>query len=572
MAGGKETPRQKMIGMMYLVLTALLALNVSKEVIAAFVSINDKLDASSEIINQNSSDAYFGFDQKKAALTARKEDLTQFNIWYEKSLNLKKETDQLVGFILQEANEMIKLAEGEDWIGEKNETGQITKLKPLIHIKNMDNYDVPTHYFVGSNPKQPNAKGKALRKAFHQYRDKICEMMGTYTIGDRHYQFTPPASPQGLQQALQSVNPKDTAKLKQFYQTLTLPEKLQSHDMDAEMMPWASVMFDHAPVVAAASILNSLKLDIKNAESLASEYLLAKVKAPIFVFNKIEPLAFASTGYINQGDSLDLSIMIAAYDSTTKNTIRYALDGDTLPEQWLETSGPLVLSGNKPGQHNVKGVIGVKERGMMVWKPWDFQYTVGQPMGTIGMPEMRTLYRGYKNIVEGSASGYPSDKVTLSGNGCQLAKQGDQWIVTPSRGVRKANISIIGHNGNGTKTTLGNYSFDVRDLPSPNIYFGGIDVSSNPVVSLAQLKAQSRFSLRYGPEITLSDVDFTILEGSVNVSKIVTRNGKILGGGRIDDKAERDIRQAVGQQVSISIKYRDPSGKTKKIGGIIRVR
>ena len=64
MAGGKETPRQKMIGMMYLVLTALLALNVSKEVIAAFVRINDKIDSSSQIIHQNSDNIYHLFDQK----------------------------------------------------------------------------------------------------------------------------------------------------------------------------------------------------------------------------------------------------------------------------------------------------------------------------------------------------------------------------------------------------------------------------------------------------------------------------------------------------------------------------
>ena len=88
-------------------------------------------------------------------------------------------------------------------------------------------------------------------------------------------------------------------------------------DMDGEM-PWPSVMFDHAPIVAAAAMLTSLKLDIKNAESVASEYMLSKVEAPSFNFNKIEPLAFARTGYINQGDSLDLSVMIAAYDSVMK--------------------------------------------------------------------------------------------------------------------------------------------------------------------------------------------------------------------------------------------------------------
>ena len=64
MSGGKETPRQKMIGMMYLVLTALLALNVSKQIIAAFVTINDKIDYSAEIINQKNHGVYQGFNKK----------------------------------------------------------------------------------------------------------------------------------------------------------------------------------------------------------------------------------------------------------------------------------------------------------------------------------------------------------------------------------------------------------------------------------------------------------------------------------------------------------------------------
>lgn len=71
MAGGKETPRQKMIGMMYLVLTALLALNVTKEVVNAFVTINDKLDASASIINGKVQDDYNTFEQKKMSILSK---------------------------------------------------------------------------------------------------------------------------------------------------------------------------------------------------------------------------------------------------------------------------------------------------------------------------------------------------------------------------------------------------------------------------------------------------------------------------------------------------------------------
>ena len=133
MSGGKETPRQKMIGMMYLVLTALLALNVSKQIVAAFVTLNDKLDASAEIIHHKSQDIYHGFDQKRAALVATKGDMKLLELWEGKSTELKAETAAMVGFLLNECNDMIKVSEGVNWYESEDvdEAGNITKLRPL---------------------------------------------------------------------------------------------------------------------------------------------------------------------------------------------------------------------------------------------------------------------------------------------------------------------------------------------------------------------------------------------------------------------------------------------------------
>ena len=134
MAGGKETPRQKMIGMMYLVLTALLALNVSKQIVSAFITINDKLEASNKIIDNKSGDVYFGFSQKRAALNAINGNTEKLVYWENKAITLKSKTASIVGFLLNECNDMIKESEGEDWIEEKDDDGNIIKLKPLMKI------------------------------------------------------------------------------------------------------------------------------------------------------------------------------------------------------------------------------------------------------------------------------------------------------------------------------------------------------------------------------------------------------------------------------------------------------
>lgn len=565
MAGGKETPRQKMIGMMYLVLTALLALNVSKQIIAAFITLNDKLDLSAEIINNKNNDTYGGFDQKRAALKATKGDTKLLDEWNAKADQLKAETAIIVGYLLSECNEMIKVSEGTDWVEETDDNGNIKKLKPLQEITGMDNYDIPTAMFVGGNPTAPIQRGLDIRLKVHEYRDKICALMGTYKQGKNNWTFTAPADLEGLSDACKSANPEDTAKIASFYRALTLPEELDAGH-DAGMHPWVAVMFDHAPIVAAAAMFTSLKLDIKNAESMASEYMLSKVEAPVFNFNKIEPLAFARTGYINQGDSLQLSVMIAAYDSTEESTIRYGIDADTAnPENWKETVGKIGLDGSKAGPHKVKGQIGVKEKGEITWKPWEFSYTVGQPMGVVALPEMRVLYWGYDNVVEGTASGFPPERVTLSGSGCSLSSKGNnQYVAKVSRGTRSAKISVSGKKEDGSSVSLGSFDFECRPMPNATVYFGKTEMGGT--ASYTAAKNQSNVRVGYDPSIPLTGVSFSILGGQVKVDG-VPGTGKVLSGGSFDSKAKSLLNQSKGKTVTIVVDYKGPDGVGKK-GGI----
>lgn len=560
MAGGKETPRQKMIGMMYLVLTALLALNVSKQIVAAFVTLNDKLDASATIINNKNEDTHAEFDKKRAALQATKGDMKLFELWQGKATELKTETALMVSYLLGECNEMIKTAEGVDWIEEKDEAGNIVKLKPLMEINGMDNYDIPTNMFVGGNPNAPVQRGLDIRVKIHEYRDKVAVLMATYQQGkDKNWSFTPPADASGLTEALKTCNPSDTAKIAQFYRALTLPEKLHAHEDGAEDMPWPSVIFDHAPIVAAAAMFTSLKLDVKNAESMATEYMLGKIEAPVFNFNKIEPLAFARTGYINQGDSLALSVMIAAYDSNEVSKIKYGIDADTANEaNWKEVTGKIGLNGSSPGLHKVKGVIGVKEKGELAWKPWEFSYTVGQPMGVVAQPELRVLYWGYDNKVEGTASGYDPSSVTLSGSGCSLSSKGNgTYIAKVERGTRTAKISVSAKKDGGGSVSLGSFDFVCKPMPPAEIKFAG--VKSGESIQYTAARGTNKVTVGIDPSSPLQAVSYTVTGGSVFVGGI-PGEGKIGAGGTLDSKATGLINQSKGKTIIFEVSYKGPDG------------
>ena len=566
MAGGKETPRQKMIGMMYLVLTALLALNVSKEIIAAFVTINDKLDMSGEIVSQSTADTYFEFEKKRLGIQTQGGDLTAVNLWEGKANQLNRRTKQVISFILGESNEMIKMAEGgQDWVAERDEDGHIIELKSLFDISAMDNYDIPTNRFIGGNPQKPKNEGVRLRDSVLEYRNDITELMGNYKYGENTWTFEAPESFEGLKDALSTANPDDTVRIAQVYKALSLPEMIEVKDAGrVKETPWPSAMFDHAPIVAAAAMLTALKVDVLNAESVVAEHMLSKVDAPSFNFNKIEPMPFARSAYINPGDSLDLKVMIAAYDSTDVPEIRYGINEDTLPEKWKTTTGKINLPGARAGEYRVKGQIGVKEKGQLSWKDWSFRYTVGSPTGTVSLPEMNVLYRGYDNKVTGAASGYPDFRLS-GGNNVSVSKSGQEYIAKPGRG-RSATINISGIAEDGSTASLGSFEFRVQNLPKPSIRLGRIDDGES--ATSAQVRAATRLFAGYPPEIPL-DATFSVTKWEVQVG----RNRANGTGAALDGNARRILSQAqAGDVIAIYTSYREPGGNINRRNATYRVK
>ena len=342
MGGGKETPRQKMIGLMYLVLMALLAMNVSKEVINAFVTLNDKIERGNDIIKGTMDGAYGSFEQAIAGIKATggsKEDIENIEKIQAQALQVKEWSKGLSNYFVEQSSDLIKFAQDEafgvmhegDSPGDKHysvdEAGYYT-LFPLIHLSKKDDYDAATNLYVGEGG-FANPKGTYIVDSITGYRDRLCMLIANYTDDKgATYSFTPPADlkidiegdaaslkkfEDGLKASLSTVNPADTALIKQIYSILTPPEMTDNH---GEKYPWIAKQFDHAPLVAAIAMFTAIRSDILQAENKAVTHIASRVSAPKFNFNKIEPLAFAPASYINQGDSIKLSVMIAAYDST----------------------------------------------------------------------------------------------------------------------------------------------------------------------------------------------------------------------------------------------------------------
>ncbi len=577
MAGGKETPRQKMIGMMYLVLTALLALNVSKSILDAFVAIEENTQKSN--VAQLERGNGFKSDVTSEISTTKGPDNALKLKKLKKILAQMEEVDKITAVMIQDIDKIkveILKESGEDVTKMKNnddETIMWAKgdgCKParmhLMAVQAKDQYDIPMHHIVGEDIKTPTGVGKKLWADFNDYRAKLVQVVGTYD----NFSIKPTAIndfkdnndlatkvDKMILSSKANIKRDEKGKvldlgedgqvLKDIYINLTKPERVKQHDLEG--VHWIGATFDHSPLVAAVASLSSMQQDILSARAMALAHLKSKVSTGEYSFNKIVGLAYGPA-IATANEEVEVKVMMAAFDSDNQPTVTYG--GGT----FQGTDGQYIIKTKAgSGDMNLSGTVSIKNKaGVAKTESWTHTIKVMKPQGTVSLPEMNMLYRGYNNIIEGVASGY--DETVLSGSGVTLSKQGTQYIGRVTGTGREATISISGRN-NVTKKTqqLGVFKFRVSNLPPPSLYLGTL--SSGSTAGASAVKAMSALFMKYPPEIPLK-ASFEVGTWEVSVSgapRTVQGSGKSLS-----PEALNLIKQAKpGNTVSISGKFKGPN-------------
>ena len=205
MAGGKETPRQKMIGLMYLVLTALLALNVSKQILDAFVAIEDNIQRGSITQYDRGQTAKGSLIEELGSVTkdeagrAKAEKIKKYLGMID---NIDKNVGEFIKYVDELKIDLIAEVEGPEKVktAKMNDKESIvwkkydpsTPLLParlyLQAIQTKDNFDVPMHNIVGSEISKvdPTKKGKKLWELYKGLRSSIVEIAGNYKEGEKN--------------------------------------------------------------------------------------------------------------------------------------------------------------------------------------------------------------------------------------------------------------------------------------------------------------------------------------------------------------------------------------------------
>ena len=438
MAGGKLSPRQKMINMMYLVLTALLALNVTKEVINAFVTINESVVLSNGNIDKKNQNTYAAFAQAMSVDGAKYAEVNK------RAENIRKGSKELNKFI--EETKVVLIRESD-----RLSVSDSTPTLPAMD--NKEDYDTPTRIMIGKDDHTgQGAVASDLKKRLEDFKKLIISN-------------APEASRSEYEKRLNTLlNTND-------------PEKVEDGKRTWEMMS-----FYHNPVVATVALLSKFQTDIRNAESQVAEDLFNSVGKFDFRPDRLTPKVIPNTTVVTNGSNYEADVFLAAtsstlapdvfvnatFDSTTG--ICKGCEGQPLPS--LGGYSKFTQASTGEGERKWNGVIRVtKGDGKMDYYPFNATYVAQKPNSVVSAEKMNVLYIGVDNPMAISVPGVSSDKVKVNPSGAGIVLKpnptaGAGHYMATVTTVGKSNISVSAEIG-GKVIPMGSFEYRVKKVPDP---------------------------------------------------------------------------------------------------------
>ena len=465
-----ETPRQKMIGMMYLVYTALLALNVSAEILDGFVTVGDAMNQSNENIAVKLDDSYSRFQAAYVNNPEKVQD--QWN----KAQNVQKLSKELKEFIdstqcgfLAKMQKKVVItnhetnAKREIIIVDANGNPIYDSARVALDegglgiIDAKDNVDVGTNFFYGTN-EEPDGAGVTLKNKIIEYKKKLKQILGS-----------------------------DSSNLKLGLDVES--EHFSEHE--GKSVSWEFFNFHRTIAISDMVVLSRLKAEIMNAEFDAVNNLYAQISADDFKFDHVQALVIPKSTYVMQGNRFEADIFVGAYDSKAKLSVEIGgqkYEGDSVVHYAVGAGGigPKKYSGN---------IYVKKDNSDAKAYPFSGEYFVAQPAAVVSLTNMNVIYSGIGNPIRISVPGantrdvVPSIKdgsATISRD--PEGKEGD-YIINTTQKSGKIHVQISAKMDGKTLQPMGVEEYRVKTIPDPVIKIS--KYKNGESIPLAELRAQT---------------------------------------------------------------------------------
>ena len=545
MATGKLSPRQKMINMMYLVLTALLALNVSKEILESFVTVNNGLETTKATLKEKMDQTYQTFSQYASQNQAK------YGASYAVAADIQKAANGLIKYVDETKAQVIAQTEGL-------ELDQVYAHDTVMNLKlvdKKDNYDRITEIMIGSdetNPKEGDYTAVDLRQRLEAFRDKL----------------------------LAAAGQNNSTLAENIRTTFTFPEEKEAGTTGA-VVTWETKNFYHVPLAAGVTILSKIQGDIRNMENETVNYLLGSVEQKSFKFNTLVPIVKPLSSYVTVGGTYQANIFLGAYDNQNAPEVYICgpdatLDTTSVPPKIIGDAIKLPMEGAMAKLEQTAAGAGVRTvKGIIKFKPvggeeqirsFEATYEVAQPNLVVSPTKMNVFYRGVDNPVSISVSGYSNKDIQPTYTNGQLSKATEGFVFRPGKDP-EALIGATVTNPDGSKKTLPGAKFRVKNVPNPTPYFGTKSVGDETI-------KKSELAVIPGVRAVMEnfefDLKFDVVEFKLTMIISGTPIEKITRGPALSsDMKEMVAKARPGQKVYIEgIKAKGPDGTIRSLGSL----
>ncbi len=426
------SPRQKMINLMYVVLMALLALNVSTEVLNGFSLVEDSLKRTTLNATMENIAIYDDF------AVQMKKNPQKVKQWYDKSQKVKEMSNNLYNLADELKLAIVQEADGKD--------GDVR------NIRNKEDLEAATQVMLAPG----RGRGKELYDAINAYRNSMLGMVTDYK------------QKKVIASNLTTEIPKDAMAMGKN---------------------WQEYMFESMPTVAAVTLLSKLQNDVRYAEGAVLHTLVSNIDVKDIRVNALNAYVIPNAQTVVRGDKFSARIVMAAVDTTQVPQIFIGGKEMDLPGGLYET-----IAG-RTGDFTLEGYIQVENgNGELIKREFSQKYSVVDPSATVSADLMNVLYAGYSNPLSISVPGVPVTKIQASMSGGTLQPVGPgKYIARPSTPGQNVTITVTSTN-TGRAQQMGAFTFRVRRLPDPTPYIvvkdeSGADRFKGGGLSKAQLTA-----------------------------------------------------------------------------------
>jgi gliding motility-associated protein GldM len=514
MAQGKLSPRQKMINLMYLIFIAMLALNMSKEVLSAFGLMNAKLTETNDAATVRNNDFFTSLEIQAQGQPEK------FKPLLDQATQVKSLATDLNTFLADlKADMTATVDDPQDY-----------------EIMDKGDY-LDELWFIGDKLKP---EGEEFLNKLATFRDGISEVIG-----------------ESYPEIANDVQKKFA----------TDPETTR----DGITKEWLDYHYKGFPLVASLTKMTQLQADVKTTESeVMSAMLQGKLSSEISMTNYTTLLETEKAAYFNN-ETFDGAIVLGRKDSSTKpNKVELTLDGRPLNEnEYTIEDGRVKLNVNsgRPGEHKIEGKLIFMENGeeqeVMVTQSFA---TVPKPnSATISADKMNVVYRGVKNPMTISFAGVSDNNVSASAQGLSKTSGVGKYIMDVTRiQGREVTINVTGTLPDGSRVSDG-AKFRIKDLPRPTGTIRGEAGST-------KMQRNSLEISTIGANFEDFDFDLPLRVKSFKF-KVLGQPTIQVNGNKLDSRAKAALRKAkrgsTVQIIDVQAEAQGVSIKLKKVSPVL---